>query len=141
VRQSRLFPHSNLYRFICNGKVFFATNLLQMRSLSNDSTCDTSGLRFLQLSAARNSGARPIDRQDSGRGGSGYAPWRLLWWGLRLLLTTFPAAGQNTETSGPMVFQQTKGDVSLPLWMISRGLKRGPGKVNILISKNRGERP
>jgi len=56
-----------------------------------------------------------------------------------MVLAALPAAAQDVATSGPIVYHQTKHDVSLPLWLMARAPKPGPGEVNILIPENRGQ--
>lgn len=58
--------------------------------------------------------------------------------GAAMLWGAIPAPAQDTQTSGPIVYQQIKHDVSLPLWVMAKQPTAGYPEVNILIPQNTG---
>lgn len=58
--------------------------------------------------------------------------------GAAMLWAAVPAPAQDAQTSGPLVYQQIKHDVSLPLWVMAQKPKATYPEANILIPENRG---
>ena len=57
-----------------------------------------------------------------------------------ILFSALPVVAQDKATSEPLVFQQEKHDVSLPLWMIARAPHGGAEAGRIIIPENTGPR-